>query len=84
MFRGRTVMPKFWQFQKEMFFFNFECFWTKVKPEITFDNFYRFWSCCLVHSQKENFLNQSFQKLHYRPTATSIINTKLLHIFLIY
>ena len=40
-------------------------------------------SCCLVHSQQENFLHQSYQKLRYRPTATNIINTKLLHIFLI-
>ena len=41
-----------------------------------------FGSRFLVHSQQKNFLNQSYQKLHYRPTATSIINTKLLHIFL--
>ena len=40
-----------------------------------------FGSRSLVHSQQENFSNQSHQKLHYWPTATSIINTKLLHIF---
>ena len=43
-----------------------------------------FGSRCLVHSQQENFLNQTYQKLHYRPTATSIINTKSLNIFVIY
>ena len=48
---------------------------------ITFDHFHSFWSCCLVHSQQENFLNQCHQKLHYRPSATSIINTKVLHFF---
>ena len=44
-----------------------------------------FGSRCLVHIQQENFLNQSYQKLRYRPTATSVINIKLLHtsIFLI-
>ena len=38
-----------------------------------------FGSRCLVCSQQENFLNQSYQKLQYRSTATSLINTKLLH-----
>ena len=42
-----------------------------------------FGSRCLVRSQQENFLNQSYQKLQYRSTATNLLNTKLLHIFLI-
>ena len=78
MFRGRTVTLKFWQFQKNMFFSLLDY---KVEPMIPLVISTVFGSRCLVHSQQENFLHQSYQKLHYRSTATSIINTKLLHIF---
>ena len=82
MFMGRTVPQNFGHFKKNAFFI-LSVFGLYVEPMITFDHFYCIWSYCLVHSQQEKFLNQSYQKMHRRPTATSRINTKLLHIFLI-
>ena len=85
MFRGRTVTSKFWQFQKKNVLFILNVFGLAYKLNLGSLLIIStvFGSRCLVHSQHKNFLNQSYQKLLYRSTATSIINTKLLHIFLI-
>ena len=63
MFRGRNVTSKFRQFKKS-FFFSFWIFLGYVEHVTSLDHLYCFWSCCLEHSQQENFLNQSYQKLH--------------------
>ena len=69
------------QCANKFFFFNLNICGLQVEPMISLVISTVFGSCCLVHGQQENFLHQSYQKLHYKTTATSIINTKLLHIF---
>ena len=61
---------------KKICFFHFKCFWSISRTYDPLWSFLLFLGVAASYiANKRTSLIKSYQKLHYRPTATSIVNT---------